>query len=371
MSDKHYIPASGVMGLETSPEMEAYSKVIVHAGKTTNDQGEEVELVYEAGDDTGRTLEVNVPLLTYRNGQTITDAGQALARDILNRVNGYRYKPFTASGASLDPAAELGDAVNVAGTFSIVAAQKNDFDVLVAEDVEAPSDGDVEHEYPYEASETRQIAREINRIGARFTVQIDSITAEVQGVQADIGTINTSLSVMNGKIDSKITSDQAETLIGQEIGTITLSAVAGSNQSIVTITANGVEVDSAIVKFSNIVADTIVANATISSPNIVGGKFGNSDNSAYVAMSPTGFADFGIYYANDTPKFRISDTEGPGSSLYFIYETTPIAMAGSGGVTFLKDLTVREEFSLTSGYGYGSTLPSASTAKTGQVFFVI
>lgn len=60
----------------------------------------------------------------------------------------------------------------------------------------------------------------------------------------------------------------AKTQITQTVNTITLEAVEGVNQSTVTIKADGIEVDSKVVKFKTIDADSIKANSEVISPLI-------------------------------------------------------------------------------------------------------
>ena len=75
-----------------------FSGVRLIAGK--NEDGSSI--IYRAGDDSGRVLEFENPW-----------GSQQMADDVLSRIRGYEYKPFRATGAIMNPAAELGDAISV------------------------------------------------------------------------------------------------------------------------------------------------------------------------------------------------------------------------------------------------------------------
>ena len=211
------LPELSTESLDSSPAFDAISKIVIVIG--TDDNG--VEQVYTAGTDTGYTLTARCPWGT-----------QAMADNLLTALGGYVYQPFTAGGALLNPAAELGDAVYVGGVTSVVYTMDTTFDALYTADISAPQDEEIDHEYPYEPQPERTAAR-----------KAATVTAE--------------LSVLADTISSKISSADAQTLITQNLNSIRLSAVAGNNQSTVTISADGIDVKSATVSFSSIVADSV------------------------------------------------------------------------------------------------------------------
>ncbi len=138
------------------------------------------ELYVEAGDTTGRTLEVPLPVVT-------TSDGEDIAEDILDALEGFVYTPYEASGAILDPAYEIGDAVTVGDnavgtTTSLLARQTMRLDSLCPSDVSAPGEAELDHEYPYKSTSQREINRRISTVNTRLTVAVDSITARVEEV---------------------------------------------------------------------------------------------------------------------------------------------------------------------------------------------
>lgn len=199
-----------------APLFEPYSKVIVHVGLST-DGGEEI--TYTAGNDTGRTLEVNNEWGT-----------QQMANTILARIRGFQYQPFQAVEALVDPAVELGDGITVNGIYSGMFVQATKFGPLMKSDVSAPVDEEIEHEYGFESrtdrAYTRMVAQtrsgismsseaitaEVYRatqaegaLGSRITATAESITAEVTRATAAEGTLRSSITQTAESLTAEIT----------------------------------------------------------------------------------------------------------------------------------------------------------------------
>lgn len=137
----------------------AYSKVIINVT---------AELYYQAGNDTGRTLEIDCPWGT-----------QAMANNLLSSLQGFQYQPFTAESAILDPAAELGDGITVNGIYGGIFKLTLRSGVLHAADVSAPQDEEIDHEYQYTPASERKIERRLNNMQSELSVQADHIAAKV------------------------------------------------------------------------------------------------------------------------------------------------------------------------------------------------
>lgn len=145
--------------LNTSPQFDSYSRVKIYLGDN--------EYV-TAGDDTGRTLEIDNPFGT-----------QQMAADILAKLQGYQYQPYTADGALLDPAAEIGDGVSVGGTYGGIYQRSTTFSRLMKADIAAPEDKEINHEYKYESPTERRYSREIGEVRASLLLQNNMIEAKV------------------------------------------------------------------------------------------------------------------------------------------------------------------------------------------------
>ena len=118
-----------VRSLDIAPELSGYSGVVIFAGQ--DDDGNNIE--YRAGDRTGTVLEI-----------TNEWGSQAQADAIYRKIRGFKYQPYKAGGTSIDPSAEIGDAVTVSDIYSGVFAKKTTFGRHIRTDLEAPSKEEVE-----------------------------------------------------------------------------------------------------------------------------------------------------------------------------------------------------------------------------------
>lgn len=124
-----------------------------------------------------------------RNGRVITIENpwgtQQMAEDILAKLRGFTYQPYTASGALLDPAAELGDGVSLNGYYSGLYKISRTYSSLMAADIAAPQDEEIDHEYPFEPKADREIARKFSAVQSEFRLQSNEIAAKVSQTGGD------------------------------------------------------------------------------------------------------------------------------------------------------------------------------------------
>lgn len=145
--------------LDIAPTFNTYSKVIIHIDDDT---------VVEAGNDLGRTLEVNNPFGT-----------QELAEQMLAKLRGYQYQPYYATGAFLDPAAEIGDGVAIKNTYGGIYQRERTFGRLMRADIAAPHDEEINHEYKFESPTERRFNRQFGNVKATLLIQAGLIEAKV------------------------------------------------------------------------------------------------------------------------------------------------------------------------------------------------
>lgn len=105
---------------------------------------------YTAGDDSGRTIKAECPW-----------ASQQMADNLLAQVKGFRHQPYSAAGAILDPAAEMGDTVTIDGVAGKIFRRDQRFGTLYRADLSAPGDEEINHEIPYYPP----IQRAVSRVG--------------------------------------------------------------------------------------------------------------------------------------------------------------------------------------------------------------
>lgn len=142
-----------------SNQFGGYSRVVINVTK---------ELYYEAGDDTGRTLEFDMPWGT-----------QAMANNILSQISGFQYQPFDATDAIVDPAAEVGDGITINGVYGGIFKIIQTGNALHSVDLSAPYDDEIEHEYHFVPKSERKIERRLADVQSELNLQADQISAKV------------------------------------------------------------------------------------------------------------------------------------------------------------------------------------------------
>lgn len=127
----------------------------------------EDDQVYTAGDDTGLELSA-----------TCIYATQEMANTLLSMAKGAQYQMYEAQAANLDPAAELGDGIEVGGITSVIAQINDNGDGYP--DVSASGEQEVEDEYPG-ASRQGPIQRELSRARSLISKTNERISFEIYG----------------------------------------------------------------------------------------------------------------------------------------------------------------------------------------------
>ena len=212
MSDSVFV-GTKAGGLETSPQFEPISKIILLVDS---------ENYYEAGNDTGRTLEITCPYGT-----------QAMANNLLSSLGGYAYQPATATDALIDPAAELGDAVTVGGVYTVLAQMDTTFDSLMTADIGAPGQEEIESEYPYVSQQQSDINRQIAQTRSEISKTSEEIGLRVDGLENQYTELKVTVdgvtvtgldgsTMING---GKVTTDELEVNAANIKGQLTASQI--------------------------------------------------------------------------------------------------------------------------------------------------
>ena len=131
-----------------------------------------------AGSETGYVYEISSPFAT-----------QTAANALLNRMQGFVYRPYSAESVILNPAAEPGDTVRIPSGSSTALSSlftlSRSFDSLFPADVSAPEDEELDHEYPYESSSDRAYTRKLQNMQSELNVQAQAISAKVSRTGGD------------------------------------------------------------------------------------------------------------------------------------------------------------------------------------------
>lgn len=199
--------------VEVSPTLGSYSGVEIIVDEDTS---------IFSGDRTGRVL-------SFENEWGTQEQADA----ILSSLQGFQYQPYTADGALVNPAAEIGDGITVNGVYSGIYKMSRNYGSLMAANIEAPQSEAIDHEYPFETKQNRTYRREIANAQAQIRINQNSIESEViRASQAE------------GTLASQIT--QTATGIRADV----LSKTGGSSSSFGwnltdsswTLTSNGIDV---------------------------------------------------------------------------------------------------------------------------------
>lgn len=102
---------------------------------------------------------------------------QEMANEILFKVNGYQYQAFSADAANIDPAAELGDGVDVGGIYGCISAISDNGNGYA--DISAPGEEELEDEYPYQSRTQRQLTGGVDELRAFISRSIGELSDKV------------------------------------------------------------------------------------------------------------------------------------------------------------------------------------------------
>lgn len=298
--------------VEVSPQFDNYSKVVIHVDDDT---------VIEVGNDTGRALEFSCPWGT-----------QAMATAMLASLTGFQYQPYKAKDALLDPAAEIGDAANIRGSYGGIYARNRNFNELMPADISAPQDEEINHEYQYESPERREFKRSIDDVKASLIIANDRIDAKVSKTGGTNSTFGWSLTstahtwYANGSQVMKISKADGLEVNGKvtatsgKIGNFNISATAiwnnissfgGSQSNGVYIGTDGIQLGQKFkvktngdVTATKLTVDTLVIGGSNVSAATLNAR-ANNGNSAFSWTTSngsycTGGAGYGYNYNNAT-----------------------------------------------------------------------
>lgn len=217
MFDKLNI-GSAAKNLKTADALAGYSRVTIQVSD---------DVSYTAGTDTGKELVLENPFGT-----------QKMANDILAKVKGYSYQPYTAAGAIWNPAAELGDAIQIKGTYGGIYNLSKTFGKDMVADVSAPGSEEIDESFPYKSHETRKIERQWKETKSSLQVLTDKIALEVSAREEQGRQLAASITVQADRITQEVTdrtnaTNALSSQITQQAGEIAakVSKTGGSNSS--------------------------------------------------------------------------------------------------------------------------------------------
>lgn len=313
--------------VEISQQFDGYSAVRIYVG--TDDNGDAI--VYEAGDTTGRTLEIKNDFGT-----------QQMAENILADIQGYQYQPLVAQSALLDPAAEMGDGITVNSVYSGLFVRATTFGRLMASDISAPTDQEIAHEYSVDTAATdrafsrfvastrssisvnsTEIEAEVARattaeenLSSRITINAESITSEVQratdaesNLSSRITQNANSISATVTEVGKKLDQTRVNSSFGWNLTSTSFSINANNSQSIFYADTTGIkirgnaEVTGKITATSGYIGGS--SGFTINATAIYNGKSSLTANKAGVYIGTNGIALGSLASDNTHSKFQV------------------------------------------------------------------
>lgn len=293
MADKTYV-GFGAKEFSDSAKLDAITKVEVFNGSVSGSYGT---------GGANNTLRVEFPSV-----QTTADA-QTKAQAILAKVQGYRYQPYDARLAIVDPAAELGDGVSICGDYGGIYAQTQNLNAACRSDISAPTEEEVDNEYPFQPSQDRYIERQIDDVKATIEVQNGKIALVVDG-GGNIKAAEIVAAINNGSSEVKISAEH-----------IVLDGLVTATEF------NAAKARIAAIESDYITADTVDATyAKITSLNITNGN---------VATLNTKVANVEKIYSSTASADHIySDNISVKTGLYIhVKGITGTKLVGSASVT--------------------------------------
>ncbi len=219
--------------LHTSPQFSSYSKVVIHIDDETD---------ITVGDDYGRTLEVTNPFGTRQ-----------MAEDMLAKLSGFQYQPYDASGALLDPAAEIGDAISIKNIYGGLYTRDRTFSRLMKAEISAPHDEEINHEYQFETPQERKVKREFGNVKATLAIQADRITAEVSERTAQGQQLESQLNIQATEIAAKVSqTGGSNPSFGWSLTSSGHTWYSGNNQ-VMKVNSSGLEVTGKVTATSGVI----------------------------------------------------------------------------------------------------------------------
>lgn len=146
-----------------------------------------------AGDDTGLEVVADCIYVT-----------QEMVEALLSAARGYQYHAYSAHAARLNPAAELGDTVEVGNIVSVLAQISDNGDLYP--DIAAPGDREVEDEYPAAGPLTKAFDKKLAEARSEITKTTDQIALAIYGedgkggLNGRMNTFTMGLSGISGQI---------------------------------------------------------------------------------------------------------------------------------------------------------------------------
>lgn len=170
MSDKYYV-GGDIISFTDNGKYKPISRVTL----LVDDENS-----LTAGDDTGMEVIASCPPAT-----------QPMVNALLQTMKGYQYQAYEAGAANIDPAAELGDGVTVAGVYSPLSKISDDGRGYAG--ISSPGEAEMEDEYPSDGYITQEFNRKIAETRSTITKTSKEIMLKVESIDGKYTEVKTTL----------------------------------------------------------------------------------------------------------------------------------------------------------------------------------
>lgn len=376
MSDKFYI-GNDITGFEDNGITKPISRVTLMVDSENS---------YTAGDDTGMELTA-----------TCIHATQAMVDALLASFKGKTYQMYSADDANLDPAAELGDGVTVAGVYSPLSRVSDDGSGYPG--INSPGEEELEDEYPAAGPMTQEFNRQLAGTRSLISKTSEEILLKVEGIDGKYtelkttvdgvtvtdetgttkikgssietesiaaGSISADKLVLTGSITwADLTTDLSTTI--SDANSNASSALSAANGAYTA--ANGAQTNLALLANGQYQGGTFISGTSIYSPELVGDEIKLANGSSYevgkISMQVSNTPAFDI---TSNLSLRLQSAAGWNAYLGNGYAegsgSVAAVLCNASGVLNLYGAAIA-----VSGANFGSTLPSGGVS--GQVFFLL
>lgn len=376
MSDKFYI-GNDITGFEDNGITKPISRVTLMVDSENS---------YTAGDDTGMELTA-----------TCIHATQAMVDALLASFKGKTYQMYSADDANLDPAAELGDGVTVAGVYSPLSRISDDGSGYPG--INSPGEEELEDEYPAAGPMTQEFNRQLAGTRSLISKTSEEILLKVEGIDGKYtelkttvdgvtvtdetgttkikgssietesiaaGSISADKLVLTGSITwADLTTDLSTTI--SDANSNASSALSAANGAYTA--ANGAQTNLALLANGQYQGGTFISGTSIYSPELVGDEIKLANGSSYevgkISMQVSNTPAFDI---TSNLSLRLQSAAGWNAYLGNGYAegsgSVAAVLCNASGVLNLYGAAIA-----VSGANFGSTLPSGGVS--GQVFFLL
>lgn len=175
-----------------------YSRVVVYDSRGNK---------FVAGDESGKTFYLENPF-----------ASQAIADRLAQNIVGFSYQPYSAKGAVIDPAAEIGDAISIHGLYSSIFQENSSYGPQYAANIGAPGEEELTHEIPYISPSERKIIRlnaSVGRLGTAIKKETENRLFDSKQIKASITGLSEYIGRVEAGLDSYVLATDFDETLGK------------------------------------------------------------------------------------------------------------------------------------------------------------